>query len=89
MVAIKESLAYLAWFILVISAPIFFYARQLTTAEKVAAVFLCYLSVWVVYFLLCLGFHYHGLKNPLKRENYFSLTEAERGKQLGTLCEGW
>ena len=89
LVAVRASLAYLAWLVLVISAPVFFYAGQLTTVEKIAALFICYLSVWCVYFVLCLGFHYKGLKDPLKRENYFSLSETERGKQLGTLCEGW
>ena len=89
LIAAKVSFITVMWLTVCLGGPTIWFALNAGVISKIIFLVCLQISLWFIYFLVCLFAHRLSLRSPIKRENFLAKNEDEQGKELGSIIEGY
>ncbi|MGQ8366677.1 hypothetical protein [Glaciecola sp. 1036] len=87
--AAKTSFIHVSLLVALIGIPIVFFRDGLSFVEQLILFIGLLVFFWLAYFLLCIAFHRYNLRDEDNRIAYLEKNDIEKGKEVGSLLEGW
>ncbi|RYV01227.1 hypothetical protein SOPP22_12525 [Shewanella sp. OPT22] len=88
-IAVITSFKYVGLLVCIIGIPIFYFNGELNIIIKTGLFFGLLIFFWSVYSGFCFMFHRMSLRENSNLEHYLKLSDAEKGKEIGSYFEGW
>ncbi|MBT0586946.1 hypothetical protein [Alteromonas oceanisediminis] len=87
--AAKTSFVHIVWLFALIGTPIVFFNHGLSLSQKTILFFGLLVFFWLTYLGLCVAIHQFKLRDKNNQTAYLKKSDIEKGKDIGSLLEGW